>query len=103
MQEILNYHGNYAVPLENIFRKEFQCDRMGVGGLVNADEFEKAPLIISTMLLCRLIVGSDSESEKIQKLETFIKTYSNSMNKSMRELGKDVVKRIIEDIKEILG
>ncbi|MFQ6792900.1 MAG: hypothetical protein ACLRT4_08970 [Thomasclavelia sp.] len=103
MQEILNYHGNYAVPLENIFRKEFQCDRMGVGGLVNADEFEKTPLTISTMLLCRLIVCSNPESEKIQKLKMFIIKYSNSMNKSMRELGEDVVKEIIEDIKNILG
>lgn len=43
-------HGD-AIELESIVRRLFKCDRSGVSGLADADNFESRPMDAATMVV----------------------------------------------------
>lgn len=93
---------NYALKLETLFRKKFNCERWGVGGLVNTDRFEHRPVLISTMLVCKLIVGVDIDRPKYHELESFLLKYAPFMDKSMHEMDGDFIQCLIDEIKNLV-
>ena len=64
---------SYAVEIEHILRKIFDCERFGFGGVVNSDYIRKQPI---PAMLCGLsFIYATSTNEKKKKIEDFIDTH----------------------------
>ena len=94
---------NYALALENYFRRKFHCEeRGGMGGLIDADRLEYEPVITAVMLLSSLFVGKDIDNPEYSKIKDFILKYSPIMNKKMHEMTNTELESFVNDVKSVL-
>lgn len=94
---------NYALALENYFRRKFHYEeRGGMGGLIDADHLEYEPVITSVMLLSSLFVGKNIDDPEYDKIKKFILKYSPIMNKKMHEMTNIELESFVKDVKSVL-
>lgn len=77
---------NYAIELEHQVRRLFKCDRSGVSGLADADNFESNPLDAAVMVVSYIhakgLQASETQyDEFLCKYETIFK-YPDENNAS---------------------
>ncbi len=63
-----------AVNIEFILRNVFNCDRLGIGGLVNSDYIRKYPF---HAMMCGLTyIYSTADTDKRESIDNFFNEYS---------------------------
>ena len=89
-------HGD-AIRLEHIVRNLYKCDRAGVSGLADADNFERRPFDAAIM------IGSFIHAHNLQQSETqfdsFLCEYEAFFNSN--EEDDDKVNIFINELSEI--
>ena len=63
----------YAVEIEHIMSSVFNCDRYGVGGIVNSDSIRRNPYFSMVSALTFQYANCTAEKEK--RIENFIEKY----------------------------
>ena len=63
----------YAIRLEHILRKIFECDQCGFGGVVNADYIRKSPF--ASMVAALACIYKESNEAKQQAICRFIENH----------------------------
>jgi len=64
---------SYAVSIEHILRRVFECDRCGFGGIANSDYIRKHPC--AAMFSCLAYLYANASSEKRVEIEKFIEDH----------------------------
>lgn len=92
-----NLH-QYAVSLEFTLRKIFECDRGGLGGLIDADSIEGGSmftLIVSA--LSQKYIGTYN----IKSIDTFIENNFDIESKGFREMGEERIIKVIDEFEKL--
>lgn len=92
-----NLH-QYAVSLEFSLRKIFECDRGGMGGLIDADSIEAGSMFT-------LIVSAISQkyigNYNIKKINTFIENNFDIEGKDFKEIGEEKIIKVIDEFENL--
>ncbi len=65
---------NQAVDLEHVVRKMYKCDRCGVSGLVNSDEFESNPIEAAKLVVAYIYANGLNDVD--DQYTSFLSKYS---------------------------
>ncbi len=68
------YEQQYSIDIEHILGRIFDCDRFGVGGLVNSDYIRRQPFSCMMQGLCYQYASAD-DKKKVE-IEEFFSEYS---------------------------
>ena len=74
---------SFAVEIEHILCRIFNCNRYGFGGQVNSDEIRKHPYLSMTQGLAYLYAN---QSQKRGLIEEFVEHFSHYQNMQLDEL-----------------
>ena len=91
---------NDAIALEHQVRRLYKCDRGGVSGLVDADNFEGNPIYAAQMIVS-YIYANGLENEPY-KYDEFLYKYENIFNYSDEVDFDSQVKNYINDLRNIV-
>lgn len=78
---------NYAISIEHKLSNIFNCDRGGIGGMVNSDFIRPMPYGVMVATLMFLYKEKDIVSQK--NIEKFINDYQFYSNKRIDEIIED--------------
>lgn len=93
-------HQSYAVAIEHILWKVFNCERFGLGGIVNSDYIDGNPY---SAIACALAVYYPNNTDDNKKLiDKFLGDYCFYNNKSISEIGEKDIDKMIEKFRNIL-
>lgn len=95
---VLNH--NDAIELEHQVRRLFKCDRGGVSGLVDADNFESNPLDAAVMVVTYIHTKGLHISET--QYDEFLHKYGVIFKYSEENDAAHEVKNYIKDLKSIV-
>ena len=87
-----------AVDLEHIVRKLYKCDRCGVSGLVNSDEFESNPIEAANLVVAYIYANGLNEGD--DQYASFLSKYS-----VMFSAAEDIIdaEQYIDELLEIVN
>lgn len=92
-------HGD-AVSLELIVRRLFKCDREGVSGLADADNFEYRPMDAAVMIVSYIYAKELDTDEK--KYHKFLDKYDTIFNYPDENNAANEVKNYITELERIV-
>ena len=92
-------HSN-AIVLEHYVRKLFNCDRSGVSGLADADNFESRPMDAAVMVVSYIHAKNLQSSET--QYDEFLSKYDTIFNYPDENNAEHEVENYIEELKEIV-
>lgn len=92
-------HGD-AIALESIVRRLFKCDRAGVSGLADADNFESRPMDAATMVVSYIHAKGLQNSET--QYDEFLCKYDTIFNYPDENNAANEVKNYIEELTKIV-
>lgn len=93
-------HHSYAVKIEHILWKVFNCNRGGFGGIVNADYIDRNPYSAIACALAIYYLNNTDENKKL--IDKFLGDYYFYSDKSIVEIGENDINKIIEEFKNLL-
>lgn len=91
---------NDAIELEHQVRRLFSCDRTGVSGLADADNFESCPMDAAVMVVSYIHAKGLQSSE--QEYDEFLSKYNNIFEYPDEHNAKEEVRNYIDDLTEIV-
>lgn len=91
---------NYAVELEHQVRRLFKCDRGGVSGLADADNFESHPMDAAVMVVSYIHTKGLQVSET--QYDEFLCKYDNIFENPDEYNAADEVENYIEELTKIV-
>ena len=86
-----------AIMLEHIVRNLYKCDRAGVSGLADADNFEQRPFDAAIMIVCFIHAHNLQQSET--QFDSFLCEYEAFFNSN--EEDDDKVNIFIDKLSNI--
>ena len=86
-----------AIALEHQVRRLYKCDRLGISGLANSDEFEDQP-ILAAVLIVAYIYANHKETEH-DKYQDFLEKYRAQFE---GENGTVAADEYLADIRKIV-
>lgn len=92
-------HGD-AIELEFIVRRLFNCERTGVSGLADADNFESRPMDAATMVVS-YIHAKDLQSSENQ-YDEFLSKYDYVFNNPDENDIRQEVRNYIDELSAIV-
>ncbi|MBQ7574463.1 MAG: hypothetical protein IJT23_09400 [Clostridia bacterium] len=92
-------HGD-AIRLESIVRRLFKCDRAGVSGLADADNFESRPMDAAIMVVSYIHAHGLQSSEK--QYDEFLCKYDNIFTYPDENDTDNEVENYIEELTTIV-
>ncbi len=90
-----------AIELEHQVRRLFKCDRAGVSGLADADNFESRPMDAATMVVSYIHAKGLQYSET--QYDEFLCKYDTIFNYPDENDAKNEVQNYINELKEIIA
>ncbi|MCB2299900.1 hypothetical protein [Clostridium tagluense] len=94
---MINLH-QYAVSLEHTLRGILECDRGGLGGLIDADAIEYGSMF--TVIVSTLSIKYIGE-KNTELIDRFIESILEYEGKRMAEIGEQKIKGIIDSYREV--
>lgn len=97
-------HQNISISIEHILRNIFKCDRLGFGGIADADEVRRNPYLCMVVGLTYIYQSKDVETKG--QIERFIEKYSYYSNHTVDELyeeNQQDLKDMVHGFKELIG
>ena len=91
---------NDAIVLEHIVRRMFECDRAGVSGLADADNFESNPMDAAVMIVSYIHAKGLQYSET--EYDEFLSKYSTIFNYPDENDARNEVHNYIDDLTAIV-
>lgn len=89
-----------AITLEHLVCRLFDCDRSGVSGLADADNFESCPMDAAKMVVSYIHAKGLQESET--QYDSFLCKYSNIFNYPDENDAKNEVQNYIDELANII-
>lgn len=89
-----------AITLESIVRRLFNCDRAGVSGLADADNFESRPMDAAVMVVSYIHAKGLQSSET--QYDEFLCKYDTIFNYPDENDAANEVKNYIAELSEIV-
>ncbi len=94
----------YAIDIEHKLCNIFNCDRGGIGGMVNSDFIR--PMPYGTMVSTLMFLYKEKDSVAQSKIENFINDYQFYSNKRIDEIieeqGEKEFKEMMNKFKELI-
>lgn len=92
---------DYAFQIEVTLNSIFNCEKFGIGGIVDSNFIAKEPFIPMGLILGNFYNKVDP-SFKV-KIDKFFEKYYLDMGKSIEEIGEEKFKGILEEFKSIVS
>jgi len=90
-----------AIELEHQVRRLFKCDRCGVSGLADADNFESNPMDAAVMVVSYIHAKGLQISET--QYDEFLYKYENIFKNPDENNATDAVEFYISELSAIIG
>lgn len=98
---MLKINHNIAIELERQIRRLYKCDRAGVSGLADADNFESNPLDAAKLVVCYI------HAKELQRSETqydeFLHKYEMIFTYPEENDAVNCVDEYVDDITKIVN
>lgn len=94
---MINLH-QYAVSLEHTLRGILECDRGGLGGLIDADAIEYGSMF--TVIISTLSIKYIGE-KNTKLIDRFIESILEYEGKNLAEIGEEKVIEIIDSFRKV--
>lgn len=92
---------NDAIELEHQVRRLYNCDRAGVSGLCDADNFESSPMDAAKLAVSYIHAKGLQPSETYY--DDFLYKFQNEFEYATEENINKITRQYIDELKEIIN
>lgn len=89
-----------SLTIEHTLRNIYKCDRSGFGGYIDSDQIQLN--LVQSYLIGLAPIYINADNSKRKEVDDFIEKIYDYENKSIDEIGIDIVEKLTKEFEKII-